>query len=206
MNKKWLISILSLFALFAVVGLIVIFKPKPVGCFSFNDGTIQGWTLDQSNLPSTTVANPFKLVNSQKLALAAEATDFFVTDPKATKMEILLKSPTLDNQKAWQAIKGFGLDTQRMFSQKFAGQSLPAWQIELQMLVKGSAQPLTGKPQPVPWDTPTKLTWNGPLPNLKDVISEIRVKYIMPGYTGARTGELGPYTGRWLIGNVCSIK
>jgi hypothetical protein len=179
------------------------FEPEPAGCFTFSDGTVQNWTLDQSNLPNTSVAKPFQLLNNQNVSLAAEAAAFYVLDETAKTIEISLTSPSLEADENWQNLKGFKLGVHRQFATNCGiGQGHSDYKSQLQILIKGSSSPLTDTPQTTLWDKQTDLSWQSAPPGPNDIVEAVRVRHLAP----VMQVEGCPNSGRWLIGNVCPIK
>ena len=102
--------IISLFAILVVIGYFIFYPNPPQNCFKFNDGTTQGWTLDQlydanastfakvqsiipGNPPTYLTYTPFKLNNSQNISLEASAAMFLVPDKNVSKTDIYFDSP-----------------------------------------------------------------------------------------------------------------
>ncbi len=85
------------------------------GLFDFNDGTTQGWTLDQlyinwNNPVKITPAIGFSLQNSNnKLSVTTGALKTGSLD----KNEFYLESPDLSSNPDWQGITGYSLDITR---------------------------------------------------------------------------------------------
>jgi hypothetical protein len=105
--------------------------PEPPGCFKFQDGTLQGWTLNQLygwyKNPTTgdwerkkiTPYCGFCLGNANNLAVAACASPLIVLDKDIELCDIFFESPDLSQpqyQGQWQKIKGFRADMHRFFS------------------------------------------------------------------------------------------
>lgn len=103
-------------------------KPWTPGCFRFDDGTLQGWTLDQIyetasqnkltpfSHPTTGQSFGFKLENSQGLALAATATPLVLAQANVSQCDIYLESPELSLRSGWQSISGYSVDLYRIIS------------------------------------------------------------------------------------------
>ena len=158
-DKKWIdwnkpITILGLLSIAIVVGIYFLTRTKPPGCFRFDDGTTQKWTLDQvydssSNPPKkiTSLASgnppnhvnytPFTLANHQNIALEAGTSMFLVIDKNVKSADIYLESPDLSNDQKWQNIEGYSIDVRREFTSPL----LPDWpsffhvQLELKVIV-----------------------------------------------------------------------
>ena len=129
-DSRWFLPLLLAVALLAV-GWILILKPTaPAGCFTFRDGTVRGWTLDQlydsnanpprrikshvsGNPGSNVLYTPFQLSNYRTGALQAEATSILITDKSVKSADIYLNSPDLSRNKSWQGVEGVGIDIPR---------------------------------------------------------------------------------------------
>jgi len=196
---------------------------KPSGCFKFDDGTTQNWTLDQlydassKTLKKTTAYFPFDLHNSQNLALAAFADPLIVTDTTVTKCDIYFDSPDLSSNKDWQGIKGYSVDVYRTLASGCWG--LGEYMTQMQVIVTDTTDNSVhtyGEHNgdfifhPIKHLTPYHLIWKpSVLLDPKYKIKQLRIRMTMPGYVpptqGFAPGECAP-KGRWLIGNVCPEK
>ncbi|GBD94334.1 hypothetical protein BMS3Abin05_01940 [bacterium BMS3Abin05] len=138
-NKKWIgwnkpITVLTLSAIviLAAIYFLIIGRAKAPGCFQFNDGTLQKWTLDQlydtyskpykkiatfipGTPPTYKTYTPFSLVNYQNIALAAATNLYLVSDPKVKSADIILESPNLSKDPNWQNSVGYSIDVRREF-------------------------------------------------------------------------------------------
>lgn len=150
-------------------------QPLPAGCFRFDDGTTQNWTINQlygwSRNPSTnqltrvklttsqyTPTSGFQLGNSQNRALSACVTPpFLVTDQSIERISLYLESPDLSAYPLWQSAKGYRLDLHRLFHYVTAPGNVPGktnFSAQLQMRVRKidtatgqpKIDPTTGKP------------------------------------------------------------
>jgi len=199
------------------------------GCFRFDDGTTQGWTIDQLYNAQTPFQQifpypvpgqspGFTLKNSQKLALAAETALLVVTDFSVTMCEFFLDSPNLLNESSWQSSNGYSLDLYRTFTSPI-GEPKPLadwYQAQLQILfldTKDNTLHTFAE-----WDAAKQnflfhvvslmkayhIEWKFPRKRQYKVV-KVRVRLMMPTYTGPGMLEYLP-KGSWLIGNVCPIQ
>ena len=133
-NKKvkWIVPT-TVFGIIAIVVFIYLFGlTKPPGCFRFDDGTTQKWTLDQlydtnskppakvktaipGNPPTYQTYTPFALANHKNIALEAGTGLFLVTDKNVKSTDIYLESPDLSSDSNWQGVNGYSLDLRREF-------------------------------------------------------------------------------------------
>ena len=101
------------------------------GCFRFNDGTTQGWNLDQlydtsngkqiasaqpGSPPTYLNYTPFALGNHGNIALQASSGLFAVPDPAVKDADFFFESPDLAKRADWQGINGYRLDLRRDFT------------------------------------------------------------------------------------------
>lgn len=100
--------------------------PKPSGCFKFNDGTTQNWTLDQlydsdsKSFKKVAAYFPFVLFNSQNIALAASVDPLLVLDKTVKKCDIYFDSPDLSSNADGKALVVIVLTPTECF-QAYAG-------------------------------------------------------------------------------------
>jgi len=191
------------------------------GCFRFDDGTTQGWSLDQAYDSSpplnklTVVGGGFALANSAHLALQAKADPFVVIE-NVTSGDIYLESPDLTQNPDWQGIKGYSLDLQAWFwSAKYV---LPAQGPYFAQLQMKAVEP-DGTPHLyAEWDDAAKdflfhsvqngkphhITWKAPpfeeVVELGYKVASVRVRLTTPMI---HEWEGGVHA-EWLVGNVCS--
>lgn len=136
-DKKWIgwnktVTILGLLSIAILVGIYFFARAKPPGCFRFDDGTTQNWTLDQlydtnskppkkittfvpGTPPTYKTYTPFSLANHQNIALEADASLYLVSDKTVTSSDIYFESPDLSNDLKWQNIVGYSVDVRREF-------------------------------------------------------------------------------------------
>ena len=230
MNNWWkgFVAIMALIALG-----IIVFEywpgPKPKGCYNFDDGTVQGWTLNQlydtddatiklqSGKPSTPASpgwftsTPFTLKNSQNLALEANTPMVVITDPNAPQVDIYFESPDLSNNSDWQQITGYSFDVHRKY--RALGDPPNIHFVQFQLMVDDNSTKeekliaetdASGKFKfhEIVFDTPYYLAWQG-ADFSKYTIKQVRIRSTMLGYTGKI--EDAP-RGSWLIGNVCPVQ
>ncbi len=212
-----------------VLGILVITiwpGEKSAGCYDFDDGTVQGWTLDQlyntkdasitlqSGKPSTPASpgwftgNPFTLKNSQNLALEAVASSVVIVDPNAPTVDIYFESPDLSSNSDWQNITGYSFDVHRKYQSflNLPDQNFVQFQLKVTDKTTGQDKLLAEKDSSgkfkfhaIDYDKPYHLVWQGADVS-KYTVTNIRVRVTMQGYNGKL--ELAP-RGSWLIGNVC---
>lgn len=129
-KPKWIIAI-GLLLIILGSGIYLMWV-KPPGCFKFNDGTTQNWTLDQlydtnstplkkittfipGTPPTYKTYTPFSLANHQNIALEANAGLYLVSDKKVKSADIYFESPDLSKDTNWQNIVGYSIDVRREF-------------------------------------------------------------------------------------------
>jgi hypothetical protein len=198
---------------------------KP-GTFKFNDGTTQGWAIDQlydTNDPTMTKIPPytdpntgkfygFSLSNHQNLGLAAGAYPLIVLGSQAKSLDFYLDSPDLLNDQDWKNLEGYSLDLQRNFFSYCADP--PEYKVQLQARMWDKQQ---NKMRTfAEWDESAKqfvfhtiksfqpyhFVWKADVftdPNL--VLRFLRIRFTQPNLTAPGAGECLP-KGPWLIGNV----
>jgi hypothetical protein len=202
--------------------LLKLLKP---GTFRFDDGTLQGWKIDQlydskDNTKITPYADPttnaffgFTLTNHQNLALAASAWPLMLPQPTSGSLDFYLQSPDLGQNAAWAGVKGYSLDLQRNFFSP-CGDYAPAYKVQLQaiFLDKESGQPVVyGE-----WDsvadqhifhdvkyfTPYHFVWTADVfADPAYALHALRIRCTQPHTNAPGSGECLP-KGAWLIGNV----
>ena len=129
---------------------------KPAGCFRFDDGTTQGWTLNQlygwyinpqkkwELKKITSFFMPFYHYNSQNLAFAVANNNLIIFDKNVVRCVIYLESQDLSKDTNWQNIKGYSVDVHRLFF-TWIMQGNP-WEKD-QKTGKPIIDPKTGKPK-----------------------------------------------------------
>jgi hypothetical protein len=197
-------------------------------CFTFHDGTTQGWTLDQlyetsSQNKLTPFTHPttgqffgFTLENSGGLALAASASPLVIAQQAVTQCDIYLVSPDVSLRPCWQNIAGYSLDLYRTITTACGEPPGPMFFAQLQLYVTDStdnslrlfAEWDTVKNtylfHPIQLLTPYPFTWKPPfLTDPKYKVRQVRVRFTMPYPTAPGAGECMLPSGKWLIGNVC---
>lgn len=132
---KWVVTVIILifigFGIYAII-LLTSKKSGEEGCFSFNEGTLQGWTLDQLydiDLNQSQIIKddkhiksqvkipyePFKLSNNPE-ELLAHASVYQVPDSTIDHCLFYFVSPELSDDPDWQNIAGFRFDITREFT------------------------------------------------------------------------------------------
>jgi hypothetical protein len=204
--------------------LLKLYKP---GIFKFNDGTTQGWTIDQlydTNDQSMTKLSPFKhpttgqvfgftLSNYLNLGLAANGNPVVVlAGPSVTSIDFYLESPDLLNNQDWKNLSGYSLDLRREYS-SLCGDP-PAYRVWLQVRMwdpkqkkmrlfaeydEKAKQFLFHK---IDAYKPYHLVWTADKftdPNLQ--LRYLRLRFTQPNYTAPGSGECLP-KGAWLVTNI----
>lgn len=196
---------------------------KP-GAFTFDDGTTQGWKIDQlydSNDPTMTKIDPFKdpktnkfygfcLCNSQNLALAIEASPLIVSGSNAKSFDFYIESPDLLNNQDWKSIKGYRLDLQRNYYGPIGGD----YKVQLQIKVRRKStnkftyfaefDSKTGDYvfHPIVALKPYNFTWTADVFSDPDLeLRFLRIRFTQPNFSVPGLGEAMP-KGPWLVGNI----
>ena len=108
--EKFFINLLRLFVM------LMLFSSDiySAGSFNFNDGTTQGWTLDQMYVTSNQVkfipVIGYSLLNSNN-ELTAYTGSLLIG--KSDQNDIYLESPDLSSNSEWQGITGYSVDVKR---------------------------------------------------------------------------------------------
>jgi hypothetical protein len=184
-DKKWKwvdwdkpVTVLNLIAIFAL-GVFVLTRsgdqssklsssklspPKSPGCFDFNDGTTQGWTLEQlyiakpapppgqqhkkvpSALPKPAGGyysySPFALANHNNIALESQASHYLIADKNVQLCDFFFESPDLSNKTEWQNLAGYCLDVRReFFSPCFDPPDTCFAQLQVRLIEKATKKP-----------------------------------------------------------------
>lgn len=132
---KWVVTVIILlfigFGIYAVI-LFTSKRSSEESCFSFNDGTTQGWTLDQlydidlnqsqiikdgkHNTSQVKIPyEPFKFSNNPE-GLLADASVYQVPDSTVNNCMFYFVSPDLSDDPNWQNITGYRFDITRSFT------------------------------------------------------------------------------------------
>ena len=155
-GDKWIglkvpLTILGVLAALVLAWFTIFKYIKPAGCFLFNDGTTQNWTLDQlydtysnplkkittivpGNPPTYKSYTPFTLANYQNIALEADAGFYLVGDQNVKSADIFFVSPDLSTNASWQNLTGFTADARREFTGK-CGDPTNSFFVQLQMKI-----------------------------------------------------------------------
>ncbi|MEJ2636700.1 MAG: right-handed parallel beta-helix repeat-containing protein [Calditrichia bacterium] len=182
------------------------------GSFNFNDGTVQGWTLDQMYVTSSqekfTPVIGYTLMNSSN-ALAAYSGSLLIG--RSEQNDIYLESPDLSSNSDWQGITGYSVEVTRNLYSPCWGDVPDLFYFQLQMKVidteDGNAEKLfaeydgsnfvfheirtTGQLYQFTWE-PSWLT------DPRYIVKAIRFRITGPGDV---TTECW-YRGDWSIDNV----
>ncbi len=218
-------TVMSRFALEmrAPLGNVKLWHP---GAFHFNDGTTQGWKLDQlydtnnpkmvkisafSN-PSTNQYYGFAMSNQQNLALAVGAYPLIVTGSTAKSLDFYLESPNLKANSDWKNIKGYSLDLQRNFLSLCFDPPLYYLQLQVRVWDKKKKKIRTFAEADAVGDfvfhqvqagKPYHFSWTSddPFGNADLKLRFLRIRCTQPNLTAPGAGECLP-KGEWLVGNV----
>jgi len=195
---------------------------KP-GSFKFNDGTTQGWTIDQLYDQNFNLLNiytdqnlityDFKLSNHQNLALAVSGYPVVpLAGSNVTMLQFYLFSPDLRNNQDWKNINGYSLDLQRNYYSSCGDLGDYLFQMNVVVIEKTTkAVKYYGE-----WDAqandfifhkiaamqPYHFEWKASAftdANLE--LWQLRLRFIQPHFTGLGAGECLP-KGSWLVGNI----
>jgi len=194
--------------------------------FHFNDGTTQGWTLDQlydvktlkQLIPADVPAPGFLLSNGPNLTLEAGIGLLVCTDFNVQSCQFAFESPNLKNSPDWQDISGYRVSLKRTFTSP-AGEPPNVFHVQFQARVEYLSDgnehiicqkdPATGNFafNVVKLMTPYHFTWTfKPMPDIPPFkMLKVRILVTMPTYTGPGMAEYLP-SGSWLIGHVCPEK
>lgn len=197
------------------------------GTYKFNDGTTQGWGIDQ--LYDTYDINPhtkpqfdaltktlwygFTLTNYHNLGLAASAYPFITPGSPVKSFDFYLESPDLAGNADWAGVKGYSCDVQRNFF-TWCGDDPDLFRVQLQALFKEEGKteltpyaewnPATNEHvmQPVKSFQPYRFTLTGDaFGDPKMTLRRLRVRFTQPNLSQPGAGECLP-KGDWLLGNV----
>jgi len=231
MNDKWIDwdkpeTIVSRMALEIQISpeFLKLYKP---GIFKFNDGTTQGWTIDQlydTNDKTMTQLSPFThpttgqtfgftLSNYLNLGLSAAGSPVVVlAGPSVTSIDFYLDSPDLLNNQDWKNLSGYSLDLRREYSSLcgdppayFVQMQVRVWALEQnEMKVFCEYDDVTKQPKfnQINAYKPYHLKWTADIfadPNLQ--LRHLRLRFIQPNYTAPGSGECLP-KGAWLVTNI----
>jgi hypothetical protein len=132
---KWVVTVVSLlfigFGIYAVI-LLTSKKTGDEGCYSFNDNTKQGWTLDQlydiDLNQSQIIKDNLHLMSQVKIPyepleltcnqgfLQASTLNYQIPDSLVSNCLFYFVSPDLTGNPDWQEIIGFSFDITRNFT------------------------------------------------------------------------------------------
>lgn len=184
-----------------------------IGTFNFNDGTTQGWTLDQMYDDSTqnkfTPVSGYTLVNDNN-ELSAYASTLLIGN--SSRNDIYLESPDLTTNTDWQGIDGYSLDVTRYLASGCWGDiSAVKFYVQLQIKVIDTADGNKEKTyaehdgtdfvfhEIATYKKLYQLTWKTTwLADPKYKVKKIRIRIIGPGDVMWECW----YSGSWNIDNV----
>ena len=197
------------------------------GAFKFNDGTTQGWKIDQLydtndagmtkisafTDPTTNQFYGFTMTNQQNLALAVGAFPLIVAGSTAKSLDFYLESPKLKSNPDWKNPKGFSFDLQRNFLSLCTDPPLYYVQLQVRMWDKKQKKMRTF----AEWDTtgqsfvfhqvqagkPYRFIWTAddPFADADLKVRFLRIRFTQPNLTAPGAGECLP-KGAWLVGNI----
>lgn len=185
------------------------------GKFDFNDGTTQGWTLDQMYVTSSQVKfSPvigYTLSNSNNELVASTGS---LLIGRSDQNDIYLESPDLSSRAEWQGIGGISVDVKRLLYSPGWGDFPNIFYVQLQLRVIDTAdnnkEKLFGEYDGSNYifhDIQTygklyQITWQPSwLTGTRYKVKQIRVRITGPGDVAQ---ELW-YRGSWNIDNVLAI-
>lgn len=185
--------------------------------FDFNDGTKQGWTLDQMYETSTqnkiTPFTSFSLSN-QNNQLAASVSPLLIGNPSIQSYDIYLESPDLSSNANWQDIGGYSIDLQRNLDSQ-CGHPPNVYFAQLQLKVIDTSDNNNEKLfaehdgsnfvfHHIVFGTLYHFVWQPSfLTDPKYKVKQIRIRLTGPGDPGPGSGECAP-KGSWLLDNVAA--
>lgn len=144
--NKWpkQVAIIGLLAIIVIAGAYLLTLKKPPGCFKFDDGTTQNWTLDQlydtnSDPYQKLSYAPFSLANHQNIALEATAPNFMITDKNVKSTDIYLVSPDISKDPDWNGVTGYSFDIRREFTSRCYGDFPDLFFTQPQLMVVDNA-------------------------------------------------------------------
>ncbi|HEX9973246.1 MAG TPA: hypothetical protein VGD14_14335, partial [bacterium] len=185
------------------------------GKFDFNDGTTQGWTLDQMYVTSDqtkfTPVIGYTLMNSSN-ELSAYTGSLLIG--RSEQNDIYLESPDLLSNSNWQGISGFSIDVKRLLYSPGWGDFPNIFFVQLQLKVIDTADNNKEKlfaewdgsnfvfHDILTFDKLYQFTWQPSwLTDPRYKVKKIRVRITGPGDVAQ---ELW-YRGSWNIDNVSAI-
>lgn len=195
-SKQWALGAIACFIPVAGLG---------AGSFDFDDGTVQGWTLDQMYVTATQVKfTPvlgYTLGNSgNQLSISTSA----LLIGKLDQNDVYLESPDVSSDASWQTVGGFSVDVRRLIISP-CGEPLNAWFVQLQAKVidtsDGNKEKLFAEWNgnwvfhTINYNQPYHLTWSGwPLSDPKYKIKTLRLRVTGPGDYGPECWCIGSWT------------
>lgn len=191
------------------------FEISGASIFDFNDGTTQGWTLDQmyitSNQSKITPVIGYALQNSSN-TLSAYTSSLLIGSQQQN--DIYLESPDLSSNSDWQKISGFSVDVTRLLYSPCWGDFANVFYVQLQVKVidlsDGNKEKLYAEHDGTnfvfhdlkSFNQLYQLTWNAAwLNDTKYKVKNVRIRITGPGDVMAECW----YRGSWSIDNVTAI-
>ncbi len=187
-----------------------------VGSYDFNDGTTQGWTIDQMYVTATqqkyTPASGYVLGNiNNTLAPYTSA----LLHGSTSNCEFFLESPDVSSNPDWQNLTGYSIEVTRNMTSPCWGDFPDLWYVQLQAKVidtaDGNKEKLfaehdgsnfvfheiysTYQLYPIIWSD-----WS--LPSPQYIIKQIRLRILGPG--DVSPGECW-YRGNWQVDNIGAL-
>jgi parallel beta-helix repeat protein len=215
MNKKNLLMTILVLNGIMLIGFNA--KVLAAGIFDFNDGTTQGWTLDQMYL--TNSQTKFTPVNGYTLSNGTNALFPYTTAlllGTTQNVDFFLQSPDLSANSDWQGISGFSVDVKRLLASGCWGDFPNLFYVQLQVKVidlsDGNKEKLFAEHNGTSYvfhEIKTygqlyQLTWNTTWLNNT---SKYKVKYVRLRITGPGDASMAEcwYSGGWSIDNVTAV-
>ncbi|MDZ7291387.1 MAG: choice-of-anchor D domain-containing protein [candidate division KSB1 bacterium] len=196
---------------------LMIIHPRVCGAgsFDFNDGTTQGWTLDQMYVTSSqtkfTPVMGYTLMNSNN-ELSAYASALLIG--RSDQNDIYLESPDLLSDASWQGIGGYSIDVRRLLYSPCWGDFANIFFVQLQLRVidtaDGNKEKLFAEHDGTNFvfhDIKTynqlyQITWQPSwLADPRYKVKKIRIRITGPGDVATECW----YRGSWNIDNVNSV-
>ncbi|WP_456450350.1 hypothetical protein [Hydrogenimonas sp.] len=184
--------------------------------FRFDDGTTQGWSIDQlydTNDVQMTKISPtigFSLSNRNN-ELCAGANPLLVAGSNVKSFDFYLSSPDLGTHRDWQNLKGYSLKVQRNFGNPCTGQD-DQYLVQLQVKMWDKKQKKmrtfgewdSGKKQHVFHEThrgkPYHFVWKAaePFENPDLELRFVRLRFTQPNATAGECMSQGD----WVVDSV----
>jgi parallel beta-helix repeat protein len=183
--------------------------------FDFNDGTAQGWTLDQMYITSTeTKFTPVIGYSLKNFTTELSVYTSSLLIGSSEQNDIFLESPDLSSNTDWQNISGFSVDVKRLLYTPCFGDFANIFFVQLQVRVidlsDGNKEKLYAEYDGTSFvfhDIKTfsqlyHLTWNTTwLNDPKYKVKNVRLRITGPGDVMAECW----YRGSWSVDNVTAV-